>query len=402
MRAFVLSMLMGLFPSLLLAMDGTTGIPADITLSAGESVVLSADARRIAIAKGGVVSVTRPEKGQILLTGEAEGSTSAQLWLRDGSLQSLRIVVRVDDLSATLQQVSALLSGSAAITAKVVGRHIVLTGEGVSAAEQERAADVATLFPPHVLNLVSRVSTEPMLQMDVRVVEVRRDQLEKLGLRWAADAAGPVLAASASSASGKAALSLALTSSLDSRIDLLEQKGLAYTLAEPTLSCRSGGSARFVSGGEVPIPVSDGLGTANVIYKEYGVILEASPRITATGDVQAELQIELSQIDASVKAQDFPGFLKRKTSTVIETKEGQTVAIAGLATLERSRARQGLPGLSRLPLAGRAFSSVQRGSRETELVILVRVRRKQSDNSPVLQQDLDQRADRLAKLGEGA
>jgi pilus assembly protein CpaC len=164
-------------------------------------------------------------------------------------------------------------------------------------------------------------------------------------------------------------------SSLGSRIDLLQQQGLAQTVAQPTLSCRSGGVARFVSGGEVPIPVVDGLGATDVQYKEYGVILEVRPRAEAAGGIYADVDVELSQLDASVRVQNFPGFVKRRATTAINAQPGETVAIAGLVARERSRDRQGIPGLGRLPGAGRLFSTQHSQQRQTELLVLITPRR---------------------------
>lgn len=129
--------------------------------------------------------------------------------------------------------------------------------------------------------------------------------------------------------------------------------------------------ARFVSGGEVPIPVTDGLGATDVQYKEYGVILQIKPRADSGGAIFAEVEVELSQLDASVRVGAFPGFVKRRTSTAINVLAGETVAISGLVAKERSRDRQGLPGLSSVPAAGWLFGSTRRQSRESELIVLI-------------------------------
>ncbi len=166
-----------------------------------------------------------------------------------------------------------------------------------------------SLFPGLVLDFVGRLGWETMVQMDVRIVEVRRDQLRQLGLRWDSDVPGPEVSVQAGGGQG-VRVSATLATTLGSRIDLLQQRGLAQTVAEPTLSCRSGGVARFISGGEVPIPVTDGLGAVDVQYKEYGVILEVRPRAESNGGIYAEVDVELSQVDSSVRVRDYPGFRK--------------------------------------------------------------------------------------------
>ena len=70
----------------------------------------------------------------------------------------------------------------------------------------------------------------------------------------------------------------------------------------------------------MPIPVTDGLGAVDVQYKEYGVILEVRPRAESNGGIYAEVDVELSQVDSSVRVRDYPGFVKRRTSTAINAR----------------------------------------------------------------------------------
>jgi pilus assembly protein CpaC len=378
-------------------------LPDTITLSVGDSRVLLADIRRAAVGSGSVVSFSTPERGQLLLLGEGVGRTTAQLWLRDGSLHVLRIIVNEQDLEGRLDEVRKLLTGIAGVSAQIVGDRIVLEGNRVSEADQRRASEVAALFPAVVLDFVGRLAWEAMIQLDVRIVEVRRDQLRQLGLRWDPVADGPQVSIQAGSGQG-VRINASLSSTLSSRIDLLQQRGLAQTVAEPTLSCRSGGTARFISGGEVPIPVTDGLGAIDVQYKEYGVILEVRPRAEANGGIYAEVDVELSQIDSSLRVRDYPGFIKRRTSSAINAQAGETIAIAGLLARETSRDRQGIPGLADLPVGSGLFSSTRRQNRQTELVVLITPRRFESglENPSHVgpdQQGLLQRANDLGVAG---
>ncbi|MEO8315480.1 MAG: pilus assembly protein N-terminal domain-containing protein [Pseudomonadota bacterium] len=346
-------------------------LPDEVSLSVGESLLLMADLRRAALGSGKVVSIATPERGQLLLFGEAPGRTTAQLWLKDGTRHVLQVTVTEQDLSGRLVQIRGLLTGADSVSARISGSYVVLEGARASSDELERAAEVASLFPGQVLNFVGRSGWETMVQMQVRLIEVRRDQLQQLGLRWSSDSAGPAVSITAGAAPGTSGLHAIVASVLESRLELLQQRGLAYTVAEPTLSCRSGGIARFVSGGEVPIPVTDGLGATDVQYKEYGVILEVRPRADRSGAIYADVDIELSQMDASVRVGDFPGFVKRRTSTALNAQAGETIAIAGLVSQERSRDRSGVPGLSRIPGIGKLFSTSRRLERETELVVLI-------------------------------
>ncbi|HWL61415.1 MAG TPA: pilus assembly protein N-terminal domain-containing protein [Steroidobacteraceae bacterium] len=355
----------------LFASAAQPALPDEASLAVGETLLLLADVRRAALGSGRVVSVATPQSGQWLLFGEAPGETSAELWLADGTRHHIVIRVHERDLTRRLDEVRELLAGISTVGARVSGRYIVLEGARAGAADRARAAEIAALFPGEVLDFVSDADWESMVQMQVRLVEVRRDQLQRLGLRWDGEAAGPVVTAAAGGGRSGLAIRASLLSELSSRIDLLQQQGLAHTLAEPVLSCRSGEVARFVSGGEIPIPVTDGFGATDVQYKEYGVILEVRPRAGRDGAIYAGVDIELSQVDTSVRVGDYPGFVKRQTSTAINSLDGETIAIAGLLLRESGRDRTALPGLGRLPVAGALFRSRRNLQRETELLVLI-------------------------------
>lgn len=350
-------------------------LPEEVGLSVGETLLLMADVRRAALGSGRVVSFATPERGQLLLFGEAPGETTAELWLADGSQHRLRIRVREQDLTGRLAEVQQLLEGVDGVIARISGRYVVLEGTRAGARERARAAEIAALYPGEVLDFVGEVDWETMVQMHVRVVEMRRDQLGRLGLRWDQQTQGPRIVATAGGGHGGLALHASLFSELTSRIDLLQQQGLAFTLAEPVLSSRSGDTARFVSGGEIPIPVTDGLGSTDVQYKEYGLILEVRPQAGRDGTIHAQVDLELSQIDPSVRVGDYPGFIKRQASTAFNVADGDTVAIAGLLMRESSRERAAVPGLGAVPVAGALFRSRRRQQRETELLVLISPRR---------------------------
>jgi pilus assembly protein CpaC len=348
------------------------------------------------VGNGKVLAVSPVSAGQLVLIGESPGSTVLQLWLRDGRQHRVLVTVTASDLEATLQAVRELLSGTEGVTARISGRRIVIEGDAAGARARERAAAIATLYPGLVLDLVGKIGWESMIHFDVRIVEFRRGRLRELGIRWRDDVNGPnagVIADFVTNdrfratppASGlpdatlqglplrlpSAAAYLGIATTLDSRIRLLERQGEATIVAEPMLSCRSGGAARFVAGGEIPFPVVSNVGSTDVEYKEYGVILDVRPVADASGAVFARVETELSQVDNSQSVLGVPGFLKRRSATDINLRDGETLVIAGLSSQQRSLEDQGVPGLSRMPVGGRLFGTRGRRSDSSELVIFL-------------------------------
>lgn len=354
-------------------------LPGELDLYVGDSRVLDVSPARIAVGNGAIVSVTTLPNGQLLILGEAAGRTTLQLWLRDGRQHRVVIDVAANDMAATLRVVRELLVGVEGVGARPIGGRIVLDGLATGARAQDRAAVIATLYPGVVLNFVGKVAWESMIHFDVRIVEVRTGALREVGVRWREDIAGPeagiVVDLVANDPQREKIwpprLRLGWAATLDSRIRLLAQRGDAVIVAEPMLSCRSGGSARFVSGGELPIPVIDKLGGADIEYKEYGVILDVKPIAEPGGSIYARIDTEVSQVDDAQRVLGVPGFLKRRSATEVNLREGETLVIAGLVNRTRSGERQQLPGLGNLPVVGAAFRSRTRRSLESELAIFI-------------------------------
>jgi pilus assembly protein CpaC len=162
-----------------------------------------------------------------------------------------------------------------------------------------------------------------------------------------------------------------LQSTLASVLNLMEQKGDAIVLAEPILSCRSGGSAKFLAGGEVPLPTTSSVGTTSVQFKPYGIKFEINPTLTESGSIAARVMTELSTVDPAIKVGDLPAFLSRQTETEVNLREGETLVISGLISEDRSKTVEKLAGLADIPVLGRLFQSKDFRERRSEMVVFV-------------------------------
>jgi pilus assembly protein CpaC len=356
---------------------GAERLPDTLDMFVGDSRVVSASAKRVAVGNGKVISVSTIGSEGLLFLGEGVGTTIVQLWLQDGTRHRLLVRVTETDLASTLAAVQSLVQDVQELQVRTVGTRIVLESVVASDRASERAAAVAALYPGVAVNLVGKAIIDRMVHFDVKLVEVRRSKLRDLGIRWRGDIAGPQARIAVDTATPGVLQTrptqayLGLLTDIDSRIRLLEEVGDATVIAEPTLSCRSGGTARFVSGGEVPIPIVDKLGGTDVEYKEYGVILDVKPVADANGGIAARIDTEVSQIDESQRVLGVPGFLKRRSAADITMRDGETLIIAGLVNRLKSVAESGLPGLRRAPGVGRAFRARVHRDDSTELIVLL-------------------------------
>jgi pilus assembly protein CpaC len=149
------------------------------------------------------------------------------------------------------------------------------------------------------------------------------------------------------------------------------QNGQAYILANPRLVTRSGGTATFLAGGEVPIPVSAGFGAVSVTYKNYGVKLKIQPDVDHQGNILATVDTAISQINPALTVQGYPAFLTRKTDSVVNVHSGQTIVLSGLIHATGANSINKLPWLGDIPILGTLFRDTQFQHNQSELVIFV-------------------------------
>lgn len=257
-----------------------------ITVPVGQAHLLDAsEVRRIAVGNGKVIQATALDERQVLVLPEAPGQSSLVLWNKSGRIRRYTFVVLSADTARILTEVKAMIGHDRVgrVEVRAVGDKILVEGAEVSEETSGRIAEAVRRYP-QVVNLVPKVGLERMIAMDVKFVEIRRDLLEDLGIRWNGAMNGPsfqvlgdIHRSQALQTGGAAeggglevrprvapfASNLSLASSLGSMLNFLVQRGDAAILAEPRLSCRSGGSARFIAGGELPIPMSGALGTTS-------------------------------------------------------------------------------------------------------------------------------------------
>lgn len=370
-------------------------LPSRLDLFVGDSRVLKASTTRIAVGNGKIISASPVSTDQVVLIGQSIGESVVQLWLQDGTQHRMTVSVGPGDLDALRDTIEQMLSGVDGISARIVGRRILLEGDAADARARERAAAIAALYPQSVTDFVGKIGWETMVHVDVRIVEFRRGQLRELGIRWRDEASGPTAGVIADFVTNdrfrvrldgdplpeyafdpvpghtSARAYLGISTILESRLRALESTGEANLVAEPRLSCRSGGTARFVAGGEIPIPVVNSVGATDVEFREYGVILEIRPQVDAAGGVSMRVETELSQVDNAQRVAGIPGLLKRRSATDINLQAGETMVIAGLIQSQRSTDDAGLPGLSRIPVAGRLFGVRGKRTEDSEVVIFL-------------------------------
>lgn len=177
----------------------------------------------------------------------------------------------------------------------------------------------------------------------------------------------------------------------DSNIQALERVGLARTLAEPTLTATSGESAKFLAGGEFPVPTAQEGNRVSVSFKPFGVGLGFTPIVLSPDRISLKVSTEVSEISTAasfrqadtvirdstgtitetIRGLSIPGVSTRRAETTLELPSGRSMVMAGLIQQSTRQSIEGLPGLKDLPVLGNLFRSRDFQSNDTELVIII-------------------------------
>ncbi len=332
---------------------------------------------------------------EISIVGRAAGQTNLVLRDRQGAvIRRIEIAVTLDTL-AVQDALHAALPNEAGLTVEGAGDSLVLSGAVRSDSAANTARTVARRYVAGDANLVNhlRVANDQQVLLHVKVAEVQRTVLKELGVGWdsnygkvsgpsAGTFAGRMLTNSAAGLINSSSNVLYGTASITgvgalvANLKLLENQGLIRTLVEPNLTAVSGETATMLAGGELPIPVSDSMGTISVQFKPYGVLLSFTPTVLDPGRLSLKMSTEVSAIDNDNKTAisssiSVPAFKVRRAGSTVELPSGGSLMIAGLLQNDITSNVAGLPGLMDIPVLGALFRSNAFQRNETELVVIL-------------------------------
>lgn len=363
-----------------------------ITITRGKSSVVEVN-RNIAdvlVADPSVIEVGALKNHRLYLIGAALGDTNVMVFDGKGNpIQQLDVHVRVDE--TTLQQTLESLFPSENIIAKTVNDDIMLTGHVSNPATAGRIQEVAARFAggdEAIVNMMS-VKGDQQVMIKVKVLEVSRTVLNELGLEGQLNGTGDegqlVGALATATGLGLTANPVLATGQLlfndgsntiSALFRALERDGLVSTLAEPNLTAISGQNARFLAGGEFPIPTEiDNNGNVTYEYKPFGVSLAFKPVVMSKDRINLQVSTEVSDVSDDFSFQvpgiTVPGFDVRRAETNVEMASGGTLMMAGLIESKSLNRLNRLPGVKDIPVLGALSSSESFARNESELVVMI-------------------------------
>jgi general secretion pathway protein D len=110
----------------------------------------------------------------------------------------------------------------------------------------------------------------------------------------------------------------------------------------------------------------------SVEFRDTGIILDVTPRISSTGLVTMEIRQEVSNVSATASTGALtPTISKRVLESTVAARSGQTVLLGGLISDEKQNSVSGLPGLSRVPIIKNLFGGHEVITKRTELIVFL-------------------------------
>lgn len=354
----------------------------ELTVGASRLVTMPFDVPKVVVEDPSVVVATPVSRNQVLVRGLQTGITGVSF--SDSLEKSYTVEINVVNDVRQLQAVLNQTFPTANINVRPLKGSVVLVGTVPSPEMSAQVVDVAKKFSDEVFQNL-QVSGAQNVALEMKVYEVSRNKLRRLGIDWSFSTGKTFGFQSVSdilSLDNNASLVTSNSDTLQfsvlngnntfrAMIEALEQHDVAKLLDEPTLVTLNGRPAEFLEGGEVPILVNAGLGVASVEFRPFGTKVDFLPIVLGGGRLRLDLRYEVSQVAEGLSGDtDTPGFTVRRANVGVEMNAGETLVIAGDIQERTSNTKRGIPGLMHMPWVGAAFRKNEETVLETELVVI--------------------------------
>lgn len=361
------------------------------------AVVVESDVpfAELSIANPGIADISTLSDRSIYVLGKAPGRTTLTLLSPDGKLIANVDVHVTPDIAEFKERLQQILPGEA-IEVRTANDGIVLSGTVSSTAKLDRALDLANRYAPDRVSNLMVVGGTQQVMLKVRFAEMQRSVSKNLSSSLAinsnsstvggavetgtwlqgSNALGTLPVQTRDGVAGGALLGFSAGAfEFGILLEALESKGMVRTLAEPNLTALSGQEAKFLAGGEYPIPVAGGDGGVKIEYKPFGVELNFTPVVVDGDIINLTINAAVSAIDTTITLETngftLNAFKRRETSTTVEMRDGESFAIAGLLQDDFRDLNGQVPWLGDVPILGALFRSAEYQRSQSELVIIV-------------------------------
>jgi len=300
----------------------------------------------ITFEKVGVVTYVRPYVPPVITAKEGVQTITKEYKLKYISLDTLKSVVSglAKDVSFYYDQTSGFLLVQGPV-------------DQVTAVE----------------NMIAKLDKPtPQVKVDVQIVEVSRENVKDIGIAWGTQNIGTGIKIEANVGWQDLKLSIINPESVLATIKALETQNKAKILAQPSMTTISGKATRIMIGDRVPLVSYDAQGNRSITYIDVGIILDVTPTINPDGTITANIKPQVSTISGYAgKDGDVPIISTREAQTIVNLKNGETLALGGLLRQEEIESMSKVPLLGDIPILGELFKARKTQNVQKELIILI-------------------------------
>lgn len=396
----------------------TVGPSIDLVIGKSTLLRLPSPVERISVGNPNVADISLISPVELYLLGKSYGSTNLLVWRKGAAATAIDVNVGID-AERMEKKLHELLPDEKGIQVKPAADSVILNGFVSSAAKAKQAEDIANAFVREinrnlvlpvnagdarvpagaslstagttssttttgakVVNLL-QVMQGQQVMLEVKVAEVSKTLLEKLGVNLNASAGNGGLTYSILSnllASGTTGV-FTITGDNGNKmtVDANKNDGLFKVLAEPNIISISGQEASFLAGGKIyiPVPTVSALSLPTLQEKEYGVGVKFTPTVLDGGRIHLRVAPEVSELGKSLSlgtgssAMALPTFTTRRVQTTVQLMDGQSLAIAGLLKNNVTENISRVPLLGDIPILGALFRSSEFQNDRSELMFLI-------------------------------
>jgi pilus assembly protein CpaC len=353
----------------------------NVTLGKSQTIRLNTPYVDLVVGDPSVADAMPLTDQSLYVLGKKSGTTNVSIYDQNKKLVGIIDVDVSLNTNRLNDEVQRRLPNSRVNVSSVNGQ-VMLSGDVPDSASADKAVTLAKQFSPDVINSLT-VSRPQQVMLEVRFLEASRSATKEIGVKWnltseqltAVSGLATLISGPAAPFGSVLGRILGQGVQVDALINALEDNNLARRLAEPNLVALSGEKASFLAGGEYPYPIASSNGQISIEFKKFGVGLNFTPTVLGNGVINLRIEPEVSQLDninvVRTGSVTVPGIIVRRASTMVELRDGQSFAIAGLLQSVNQETQQQLPWLGDIPVIGALFRSSAFQRNETDLAIIV-------------------------------
>lgn len=390
-------------------------VELNVTLRRSKIIRTKQDIFRVAVADETKVEIVAFSSRELEVIGRQEGSTTVTLWMgneqqarllsilvtvsRDKAVEDrkrlqfgeLQLLINTTFPNSKIQLIpiadKLIVRGQVRDAEEISQIMSVLRAQPLSLGNSRASGQITNMgtaadpFPdnaqqqtqPSIINML-RVPGVKQVLLKVRIAEIKRSAIRELGTDFSLDIGDFMLQSSLGALGNIIASGTFDNDSFNLVLRALSSNGNAKILAEPNLVVLSGQQATFISGGEFAVPTVVGVGGAQAsttTFKGFGTQLTFTPTVLDRDRIRLSVTPTFSTLNRANTVNGIFGIDTRSVSTVVELREGQVLAIAGLLQEQQRGSNARVPLVGDIPYLNSIFSNKSISRDETELIILI-------------------------------